>query len=469
MKCHNRCWTVAATRIWGLMTRKLDDDQKIGAKWLADCKYALLADKPGVGKTCQAIVGFDIAMCETILVICPAAVTEHWKREIEEMCGKGHKIQVMKSGHSFHSNRVCIASYNTITDSVGRVRKGLVEDWRSVLIPWDLVIIDEVHYLKTPTSARSKAVWGFKGEKGIVDSAARVWPLSGTPSPNNPLELYPMIKKLFADQFRMADGRVICQTDFIKRYCRTKRNGFGFKIIGGKNLDDLKARLAPVMLRRERKKTKEPRIVNLYLDCKKELRFLQGQEDINMWMALEDALINAASDKHRKAILDGIDDSLQRKMRRHLGLAKVDAMVGWAIDQLESGVEKLVLFGYHTDVLKGLWEGLKKDYSLVFVDGSTTKRDDQAQRFKNDPKCRVFIGQITAAGTGLDGLQVAQDIVLVEYSWVPGENKQVIARLDRRGQEGFVLARYAIVSGTMDEQILRTVMQKEITITEIFG
>lgn len=437
------------------MTRQLDEDQKFGARWLADRKYALLADKPGVGKTCQAIVAADIAMCQTILVICPAAVTEHWKREIEEMCGKRRHIQIIAKGSTVGASAV-IASYNMATDN------------QLLHIDWDLVILDEVHYLKTPTSARSKAVWGFKGEKGIVDYAARVWCLSGTPSPNNPLELYPMIKKLFAGQFKMVNGRVISQTEFIKRYCKTKRNGFGFKIVGGKNLDDLKTRLAPVMLRRERKKLKEPRIVNLYLDCKKELRFLQGQADIDMWMALEESLLNAASDKHRQAILDGIDDSLAKKLRRHLGLAKVDAMVAWAIDQLESGVEKLVLFGYHTDVLKGMYRQLVDDYGVAFVDGSVVKRDDAVQWFKNDPKCRVFIGQITAAGTGLDGLQVAQDLVLVEYSWVPGENKQVIARLDRRGQEGSVLARYAIVSSTLDEQILRTVRQKEETITKIF-
>lgn len=438
------------------MARQLDDDQKFGAKWLSERKYALLADKPGVGKTCQAIVAADIAMCQTVLIICPAAVTEHWKREIEEMCGKRRHIQIIKKGSTIGASAV-ISSYNMATDN------------QLLHINWDLVIIDEVHYLKTPTSARSKSVWGFKGEKGIVDYATRVWCLSGTPSPNNPLELYPMVKKLFGGQFIMANRLVICQTDFIKHYCKTKRNGFGFKIVGGKNLENLRERFAPVMLRRERKKTSEPRIVNLYLDCKKELRFLQGQEDIDMWMALEDALINPASDKHRQAILDGIDESLARKMRRHLGLAKVDAMVAWAANELESGVEKLVLFGYHTDVLRGLAAGLKKaGYCYAFIDGSVVDRDNQVQVFRNKPECRVFIGQITAAGTGLDGLQVAQDIVLVEYSWVPGENKQVIARLDRRGQEGSVLARYAIVSGTMDEQILRTVRQKEETISKIF-
>lgn len=438
--------------------RKLDDDQKFGAKWLADRKNALLADHPGVGKTCQAIVGFDIATCETILIICPAAVTEHWKREIEEICGKRRAIYILGGELNFDA-KVVISSYNrAVTTDIIKNKT------------WDLVIIDEVHYLKTPTSARSKAIWGFKGEKGIVDGAARVWCLSGTPSPNNPLELYPMIKKLFADQFKMADGRVISQTDFIKRYCKTKRNGFGFKIVGGKNLNDLRTRLAPVMIRRQRKKTSEPRIVNLYLDCKKELRFLQGQADIDMWLALEDSLLKAASDTHRKAILDGIDNSLAKKLRRHLGLAKVDAVVAWAINELESGVEKLVLFGYHTDVLKGLAEGIRRaGYGCVLVDGSVMERDSRVQLFKTCATCRVFIGQITAAGTGLDGLQVAQDLVLVEYSWVPGENKQVIARLDRRGQEVSVLARYAIVSGTLDEQILRTVAQKETTITEIFG
>lgn len=437
------------------MNRQLDEDQKFGASWLAGRGSALLADKPGVGKTCQAIVAADIAMCRNILVICPAAVTEHWKREFEEVSTIRRAVKIIDADGSYAS--VTIGSYNRLVTA------------KHLLIEWDLVIIDEVHYLKTPTSARSKAVWGFKGEKGIVDYAARVWCLSGTPSPNNPLELYPMVKKLFAGQFKMVNGRVISQTEFIKRYCKTKRNGFGFKIVGGKNLDDLRERLAPVMLRRERKKLKEPRIVNLYLDCKKELRFLQGQADIDMWMALEESLLNAASDKHRQAILDGIDDSLAKKLRRHLGLAKVDAMVAWAANELESGVEKLVLFGYHTDVLNKLHYNMAAlGYGVAFIDGSTTKRDEQAQWFKTDPKCQVFIGQITAAGTGLDGLQVAQDLLMVEYSWVPGENKQVIARLDRRGQMGSVLARYAIVSGTLDEQILRTVRQKEETITKIF-
>lgn len=449
------------------MTRELDEDQKFGVKWLADRKYALLADKPGLGKTCQAIVAADIAMHETVLIICPAAVTEHWKREISEMCGKSRKVRIAKKEVAFLAGHTYIMSYNTATDAVNRDRKQLA--LAPITRDWDLVVIDEVHYLKNPESGRSKAVWGWKNDLGIIAKAGSVWCLSGTPSPNNPLELYPMVKNLFAKHFLRPDGRVLSKTDFIARYCKTKRNGFGIKIVGGKNLDDLKARLAPVMIRRERKGWKQPRITNLYLDCKPELRALQGMEDINMWMELEEALQNAADDKHRALILKGIDQSLQRKMRRHLGLAKVGAAVAWAKEQLESGTEKLVLFGYHTEVLNQMKAELSKATKVAFVDGSVTNRDAEAQKFKNDPAYGVFIGQTTAAGTGLDGLQGAEDLLVVEYSWVPGENEQVIRRLDRRGATGNLLARYAVVAGTMDEQILATVMRKEETINKIYS
>lgn len=433
--------------------------QQVGSAWLAKQKYALLADEMGLGKSAQAITAADNIFAHTVLVVCPASMRETWRREFDKFSALPRPCKVLLSSAAPEEGAVNIVSY----DGMVRMKEKLMQ------LKYGVIIFDEAHFLKSLTAKRTQAAYGFKKSAGLVSRADRVWLLTGTPAPNNPFELYPMCKALFYTGFGGMN-----RYEFINKFCETKNNGFGLKIVGGKNLGVLKARLAPHTLRRKKVDVLQDlppiRFENLYLDAHKELEKLQTAEELDLLISIAERLSKARSDEHRAALLEAVDTSVAQRLRRILGQAKVPGMVAWLKDQIEGGLEKIVVFGHHKSVLQGIADGLKDVSPFVRIDGSTSPddRDKAVQSFQNDPKVKVFIGQLQAAGTGLT-LTAASDLVFAEYSWVPAENDQAAMRVHRIGQKNSVLIRYAVVSGSLDERIAAVVRAKAAVIKQVFN
>ena len=81
--------------------------------------------------------------------------------------------------------------------------------------------------------------------------------------------------------------------------------------------------------------------------------------------------------------------------------------------------------------------------------------------FINNPKGGVFIGNLLSSGIGTDGLQkVCSRVIIGEPDWVPGNNEQVVSRLDRIGQEMPVLAEYPVAPGSLSERVLSSSLEK---------
>ncbi len=436
--------------------------QEQGAKWLTERKTALLADDPGLGKSAQAIAACDAIDAQRILVICPASVRENWRREFNRFSTKKRDVFALFSETQWRLHTgVLIVSYD---GAAGKFYQRLMEK------DYDVLIVDESHFCKTPTAKRTQMLYGAKGQPGLAHKAAHVWLLSGTPAPNNPFELYPMCRTLFAAGFKDKSGMIINKWAFINKYCTTRDNGFGKVITGGKNLDELRERLQPFVLRRKKadvlKDLPPIRFENLYLTSDKIKLPGDGV-----------AAIKAALDN-----IGGVADpiaafrALEKKtgqvatVRRLLGLSKVAPLADWVKEQLESGMENIVIFAYHREVIQRLATALSEVSQIAQITGDTLphERDAEVQRFQNDPACRVFIGNIIAAGTGIT-LTAASDLIFAEYSWVPAENEQAAMRVHRIGQKDSVLIRFAIAAGSLDERIGAVVRRKTETITQIFN
>jgi SWI/SNF-related matrix-associated actin-dependent regulator 1 of chromatin subfamily A len=166
--------------------------QIVGMRFLSDRDYALLADAPRVGKTGAAILAADDILASRILVVTTASGRPVWTRGFKDW-----------SAYDLPTRAV----YGPLGDISGDKLR-LVVAWSEVAkhaqalksAKWDLVILDEAHYAKSIDTKRTQAVYGiFRGasrDMGIVDSAARVWCLTGTPIPNAPNDLYPMMRAL---------------------------------------------------------------------------------------------------------------------------------------------------------------------------------------------------------------------------------------------------------------------------------
>jgi SWI/SNF-related matrix-associated actin-dependent regulator 1 of chromatin subfamily A len=153
-------------------------------------------------------------------------------------------------------------------------------------------------------------------------------------------------------------------------------------------------------------------------------------------------------------------------LRRLIIEVKMPYVIEWITDFLEQSEEKLVLMGCHTSAIDLLCKHFGK--ICVRVDGTVpnAKRKLAVQRFQNDPKCRLFVGNIDAAGEGLT-LTKSSTVAFFELDWVPAKIAQGAARVHRITQTKVCQIYYLIAKGTIEERIMRTIESKSSVLNQV--
>ena len=143
---------------------------------------------------------------------------------------------------------------------------------------------------------------------------------------------------------------------------------------------------------------------------------------------------------------------------------KMNQVISWVKDFLETD-EKLIIFAINKVIVKTLMDAFP---FAVKIDGSTTKakRNDAVKSFQNDPKCRLFIGNMKAAGIGLT-LTAASKVAIVQFPWNPGELVQAEDRAHRITQKEKVTIYKFVAKSTIEERIVNLLKHKQIEIDKI--
>jgi SWI/SNF-related matrix-associated actin-dependent regulator 1 of chromatin subfamily A len=128
--------------------------QESGAAFLAARKAAGLFDDPGLGKTGTALLAAQRADARTILIVCPVVVLRNWEREVQLWIGP-RRVQILRrSEHHIQPGvEVVIVPYSLIANP--KLRRTLMAR------RWDVCIVDEAHYLKTPSAQRTVSMYGL--------------------------------------------------------------------------------------------------------------------------------------------------------------------------------------------------------------------------------------------------------------------------------------------------------------------
>lgn len=429
-----------------------------GSRFLAARDTALLADEPRVGKTGAAIMGADDILAARILVVTTASGRAVWAYALREWMQFPRSVVALHGGELKDAHReagVLIIGWAAL-DKV--LAAGLT---------FDLLILDESHYAKNVDTKRTKACFGtFSGTErrpGLRDQAAKVWCLTGTPIPNAPNDLFPMMRALCPERLTTTHGPtdVSSYETFLERYCvvRKKRisrwNSIDV-VVAGRNLPELHDRLEGFMLRRT-------------------------QKDVGIMEPIYDVLPLHVSDRARKALEDEIPEAEEILMaaetgetksiemhlgslRRVTGGIKAKLLVDVVAEEVENGIGKVVLMCWHRDVMDVLQEGLWR-LRPARVDGTTSPagRDKAMSRFATDPDCKVFLGQVVAAGEAID-LSAAAELIFVEGSMVPKDMKQAALRITNHNQTQRPRVRVAALEGSIDEAIQAMLVRKVRTI-----
>lgn len=433
---------------------KFDEYQEVGAKFLASKRFALLADDMGLGKTAQTILAADMIGAFKILVICPAVARVNWKREFNEFSIYDRDF-VVCFGAQDRPGVCSVVSYDYATEHHSRL----------IQMQWDLIVCDESHFIKEPEAKRTVRIYG---KDGIIRYTKRLWALSGTPAPNHAGELWPML-------FTFGVTNLVYDK-YVEKFCNGRVVYYGgrpkYQISGTKKraIPELKALLSKVMLRRLKEEVLKylPPITFTDLTVEEGPGIFIDTEYVRQKRAVEESLSYAKNFDDASLVLEGIAESVSA-LRRVSGLQKVKATIELVTQELTDGAyEKIVIFAYHRDVIDQLKDGFK-DYAPAVINGGVSHkiRQDGIDRFQNDPACKVFIGQILAAGTAIT-LTAAHHVLFVEQDWVPGNNAQAAMRCHRRGQTKPVFVRCMGIAESIDEKISTVLRRKTQELTEIF-
>lgn len=402
---------------------------------------ALISAEMGLGKT---IMSLALLLRERIeswpaVVVCPCSVKHQWESEAIRMgiCPtilEGTKAE--QNGRSVKPPRLTIVNWDILYARLPE----LIQQGTKTLI------VDECQFGANRRSRRTKAALK------LGRSCKHVIALSGTPLVNRPAELWPTLHMIRPDLYPSF-------WQFAQRFCRPRKTPWGWDFSGASNLDILHSTLSrQLMIRRLKRDVlkdlpdKMRSVVPVEISDRKE--YDHAKNDFVGWL------------KARQA--DRVQSALRAQQMTQIGYLlrltarlKLRAVVDWLNCWLEESDEKIVVFAVHTKMIEALDRRLEGGKHVV-VDGSVSGRLRKAacDQFQRDSKTRVLIGNVKAAGVGLN-LTASSTVAFAELPWTPGLVSQAEDRCHRIGSKGTVWVHFLVAAGTIEERLCRAIQEKQ--------
>lgn len=445
--------------------------QNAALRYILKREGGLLAEPMGLGKTSVSIAFCNALGLKRVLVVVPASLRLQWQSAVK----RWSTIEKVKVSAMLETRQGInpaahyqIVSYDACTNA--DIHRAISRH------EWDCIILDEGHYCKSVDAARTRAIFGALRDKmfrpangrqkvpALRSRTKRLLILTGTPALNRPSELFSLVNALDPECIDFSSFDAF-KMKYNPQQEWTGRGGARRQTESVMNETELQNRLrANIMTRHEKKSVltqlKPPRFSLVCVEPTGEIRqALKSENLIDMDLAAQGFHGNAELLAH------------VAEARRLMGEAIAPQAARYLKDVLDGSDEKIVVFGWHINVLNIL-EAAFKPYGCVRVDGSKSvvNRQKSVDAFMSDGKVRVFLANLQTGGTGVDGLQtVSSRVFIVEPDWVPEQNMQAVARLDRIGQANVVQAEIFIAPGSITERILVKALEKMNVLSRVLN
>ncbi|MGB5832690.1 MAG: DEAD/DEAH box helicase, partial [Thiohalocapsa sp.] len=436
---------------------KLYPYQTDGVAFLAGRGRALLADDMGLGKTLQAIAAaywlHRHDAVERVLVVCPASLKLQWAREIERFTGTEAQIiqgPVATRGVQYRKGKgFYVVNYELMMRDLGVINADLSPD---------LLILDEAQRIKN---------WRTKIAGAVKQIGSRfAFVLTGTPLENRLEDLYSLMQVI--------DPRVLGPLwRYMVDFHITDDRG---KVLGYRNLSELRRRLAPVMLRRDRSLVRDQLPERIVTRIDVPMSGLQQE--------IHDDAVKAAGSlaqiMQRRPLTPSEQNRMMAALQRARMACNAAALVDPALaeksvdsapklDELETLLDELCRMAGLKAVVFSQWAVMtelveqrvrRMGLGSVRLHGGvpTANRGKLIDRFRDDDAVQVFIST-DAGGVGLN-LQNAAVLINLDIPWNPAILDQRIARVHRLGQQQKVQAVLLVAPESYEERVLGLVQGK---------
>lgn len=445
-----------------------------GVRFGLNKKKFLLCDDQGLGKTKQII---DFVGClektdtiNKVLIVCGVnSLKYNWQSEIEthsnekgwvlgtrfrKTTGKSYEGSTkdkLEDLNNLPDCRYIITNIETLRAGSEKISKTkyhfpIAEKLQELCKDGTISVIafDECHKSKEPTSLQSRAM--------INVTAKYMVAMSGTPLMNNPLDLY------FPLHWLGYENHSFYQ--FKQHYCNFGGWG-GSQVVGYKNLDEIRAMMDNIMLRRLKMEV---------LDLPEKIRKIEYVDMTPKQSQIYKEVYNGVMNEVHKIKFSNNPLSMMIRLRQTTGWtgiisekvqesAKMDRMIELVEEITQSG-QKAIIFSNWESMTEVAKKKLK-EYKPAYITGVTKaeERMVEVERFQNDSSCKVIIGTIGAMGTGLT-LTAAQNVIFLDEPWNRALRDQAEDRAHRIGTKGTVNITFLCCKNTIDERIHDLVEKK---------
>lgn len=447
-------------------TKPFDHQKTALALCLQRPNFALFMEM-GTGKTkvILDLLGYHMpktrVCARPTLIVAPVSVIFNWKREaaihqpdlkVVVLEGGTEKKAALLDEHRRAGTDVFVINYESA--------------WRMVdelaAVKWSTVVLDE------STKIKHRATKQARGLFKIAAQAERRYILTGTPAPNNPLELY--------NQIRFLDPTVFGTSFYGFRDRYAVMGGFqGHTVLTYKNLEELAKKIDGISYRVLKKDC-----LDLPEKLYQEYRLEMAEAQRKAYKEMAENLVTEIAGQ--EVSVNVVLAKLAKLRQLTSGFAYV---AGTAIklpenpklDQLEEILNEIIpkhkvviwaSFREEMDSVAALLDKHKWGYTRLDGSVSAENREKAVRRFQEDDSTFAFLGQQRAGGLGIT-LTAGDYCIFISNDFSPEIRLQAEDRLHRVGQKNPVTYIDLIMKGTVDASIFRMLRKKQELSARITG
>ena len=404
--------------------------QEEAVSYALEHHYSINCMSMGTGKTLVAIELAKRTKLRT-LVVAPAFLLNTWKSEIE----KFSDIEgiVIRDYFPYRKGEIRICSYSSL--------KNMEDVFKEV----DLVIADEVHYLKNIEAKRTIYFHNWLKQS----EAVRFLGLTGTPVKNRVTEWYSLLLLCGYNQEDTSGVSIQLRHPTYWNFARTFCNERQFKVKGRivrifeghKNVEELKELLVGKYFR-----VKASEVLDLPPITRKDIILEPDKIDHELLQAWEQGNRN-------KSFM---------KSKVNSAMIKAPHTAKYAKDLIDQGEGPLVIFTSH----QASAEDIAKRLNCPFIHGQTDMyiRHKLVEEFQNEG-LPALVATVGALGTGVT-LTKSNNLIFNDLDFVPGEIAQAEKRIHRIGTTKHCTI-HRILWGKVDQHICKTLDKKLETLRAV--
>lgn len=415
----------------------LFDYQKIGSSWLSamikEGVGVVLGDGMGLGKTAQTIKAICDKLDEDpgarVLVVCPSALVENWRREIDKFT-RGIEVQCHFGPNRSRYFRDLSASVIITTYDIAKIDAVVLSQHI-----WDIIVLDEAQFIKNPDSQRSKAIKTLPKRVGIA--------VTGTPFENHVTDIWSILDFCYPDYLGSKQS-------FVAEF----KDEEGSAHLLGKVI-------APLLLRRT--------LDDIPND-------LPERISIPMPIALPSPEAGEYDSRRQQYKAEGATLGAINKLISDLSTPESDNGISslkfqyleTVADEVFSKDEKIIVFADRTRTIEWLARTYARKAPTFTLTGEvpTDERVPIVDKYSAVQGGAMLLCNTRVAATGLN-ITAANHVFHFTLSWNPAVISQADARAHRHGQTRPVICYYPFYASTVEEYIWNKLETKRSLFGEV--